>query len=116
MRSSDERIRLMHERAAELQRKKDRGRLITAGSISTALFAVLLSLTLYLQGLTGFMGSQFTASSLLSDSAGGYVLVAVIFFMIGVLISVILLQHQRRNNHLNDPDRDDKQVEEGIDR
>lgn len=116
MRSNEERIRLMHERAAGLQRKKDRGRLITAGSISTALFAVLLSLTLYLQGLTGYTDGQFTASSLLSDSAGGYVLVAVIFFMLGVVISVALIRYQRRKHHLTDPGIDDKYVEEGTDR
>ena len=116
MRSNEERIRLMHQRAAGIQREKDRGRLITAGVISTALFVVLLSLTIYLQGLTGYLGGQFTASSLLSDSAGGYVLVAVIFFMLGVLISVILIRYQRRKHHLNNTDPDHKDVEEGIDR
>ena len=116
MRSSEERIRLMHEKAAGIQREKDRGRLITAGGISTALFVVLLSLTIYLQGLTGYIGDQFTASSLLSDSAGGYVLVAVIFFMLGVLISVLLIRYQRRNRHLNEPGIDDKCFEEGTDR
>ena len=116
MRSSEERIRLMHERAAGIQREKDRGRLITAGSISTALFVVLLSLTIYLQGLTGYIGDQFTASSLLSDSAGGYVLVAVAFFMLGVLISALLIRYQRRKQHLNDSELDDKRVEEDIDR
>ena len=116
MRSSEERIRLMHQRAAGLQRKKDRERLITAGGISTVLFAVLISLTFYLQGLTGYIGDQFTASSLLSDSAGGYVLVAVIFFMTGVLISVLLIRYQRKKHRLNDSDFDDKHMEEGIDK
>ena len=116
MRSSEERIRLMHERAAGLQRKKDRGGLITAGGISTVLFATLLILTLYLQGLTGYVGDQFTASSLLSNSAGGYVLVGVIFFMLGVLISVALIRYQRRKHRLNDPDMDDKNTEEGTNR
>ena len=116
MRSNEERIRLMHQRAAGIQREKDRGRLITAGVISTALFVVLLSLTIYLQGLTGYLGGQFTASSLLSDSAGGYVLVAVIFFMLGVLISVILIRYQRRKHHLNDSAFKDRYVEEGIDK
>ena len=92
MRNNEERIRLMHERAAGLQRKKDKGILLTAGVISAALFAVLLSLTLFLQGLTGYIGGQFTASSLLSESVGGYILIAVIFFMLGVLISAILIR------------------------
>lgn len=116
MRSNEERIRLVHERAAGLQRRKDRGRLITAGSISTALFAVLLSLTLYLQGLTGYTGGQLTASSLLSDSTGGYVLVAVIFFMLGVLTSVALIRYQRRQHRLNGSGIDDKYVGEETDR
>ena len=97
MRSNEERIRLMHERATGLQRERDRKNLLTGGSISAALFAGLLTLTFYLQGMTGYTGGQFTASSLLSDSVGGYVLVAVIFFMLGVLISVALIRYQRKN-------------------
>ena len=116
MRSNEERIRLMHERAAGLQRKKDKGILLTAGVISAALFAVLLSLTFYLQGLTGYIGGQFTASSLLSEGVGGYILVAVIFFMLGVLISAILIRYQRRKNHLDKVALEDKQVGEGTDR
>ena len=116
MRSNEERVRLMHERAAGIQREKDRGRLITAGGISTALLVVLLSLMIYLQGLTGYLGGQFTASSLLSESVGGYVIVAVIFFMLGVLISVLLIRYRRKKHHLNDSDFDNKHVEEGIDR
>ena len=111
MRSNEERIRLMHKKAAGLQRKKDKRRLITAGGISTALFAVLLSLTFCLQGLTnGYQEGQFTASSLLSESTGGYVLVAVIFFMLGVLISVTLIRYRRKKHQPNDLSFDDKQV------
>ena len=116
MRSNKERIRLMHERAAGIQREKDRGRLIIAGGISTALFVVLISLTIYLQGLTGYLGGQFTASSILSENAGGYVLVGVIFFMLGVLISVALIRYQKRKHRLKDPDMDNKNAEEGFDR
>ena len=117
MRSNKERIRLMHQRAAGLQRKKDKSALFAAGGTSAALFALLLSLTIYLQGLTvRYTGNLFTASSLLSESAGGYVLVAVLFFMIGVLISVLLIRYQRRKRHLNDSGIDDKYVEEGNDK
>lgn len=116
MRSNEERIRLMHQRAAGLQRKKDRGRLITAGAISTALFSVLFSLTIYLQGLTGYMDGQFTASSLLAESAGGYVLTAVVFFMLGVLISAAIIRYRRKKDQLNVPGFDDQHVGEGSDR
>ena len=96
MRSNEERIRLMHERAAGLQKKKEGRLLLSAGGISTALFALLIGLTIYLQGLTGYAGDQFTASSMLSESAGGYVLVAVVFFMLGVLITALLKKYQIR--------------------
>ena len=116
MKSNEERIRLMHERAAGIQKKKDARLLLTTGGVSAALFAVLLSLTIYLQGLTGYIGDQFTASSLLSESAGGYVLVAVAFFMLGALISVLLIRYQRRKHRLNDPGFDNRHVEEEIER
>ena len=113
MRSKEERILLMHRRADCLQREKDKRFLAGAGSINLALFAVLLVLIVHLQGLSGGVGeSVFTASSLLSQSAGGYVLVAVVFFMLGVLISVFLMRTQRKKQHLDVEANKENQEEE----
>ena len=86
MRSSEERIRFMHLRAAGLKKKRDRRLLFAAGCVSAGLFVILLGMTLYLQGMSrGYTEESFTASSLLSDNTGGYVLVAVIGFILGAL-------------------------------
>ena len=39
---------------------------------------------------------QFTGASMLSESAGGYVLIAVIAFFAGVIITAVLLRSRRK--------------------
>ena len=103
MRSSEERIRLMHRRADSLRREKDKRILAGAGSAGLLLLAGLLVCLVHLQGLSeGYGEGAFSASSLLSQSTGGYVLVAVVFFMLGVLITVFLMRHQKTKHHLDE--------------
>ena len=112
MRSSEERIRLMHRRADSLRRKKEKRILAGAGSAGLLLFAVLLVCLVHLQGLSeGYGEGAFSASSLLSQSTGGYVLVAVIFFMLGVLITVFLMKYQRTKQHWDEETKNDNQEE-----
>ena len=103
MKSGEERVREMHRRAAELKKTRDRGLLLASGSLSGLLCAMLLCLILHLQGLSGGYAEElFAASSLLSEDAGGYVLVAVVFFMLGVVISVLLIRYQRKRPEQKD--------------
>ena len=98
-RGNEEMHWLMHQRAAQLQRKRDQRFLFASGGVSTALFAVLLGMMFYLQGSSGrYMAGVFTAASLLSDSAGGYVLVAVLCFFSGVLVTIFLRRYQAKRS------------------
>ena len=75
----------MHRRAGELQRKRDLSILHLWGSVSTALL-----LSAAFPAGHGLTDSTSTASSLLSDSVGGYVLIGVLAFMLGVVVTVVL--------------------------
>ncbi|MBR6444685.1 MAG: hypothetical protein IKS63_04585 [Firmicutes bacterium] len=97
MRNADERITKMHARAAELRRHADRTRSKIFGSISAALAVCLVFVVHQIQSAGhGIMAGQNTGSSMLSDSAGGYVLIAVIAFVAGTVITALIIKHRKR--------------------
>lgn len=93
MRADTERIALLHSRA---QRLKDQKMLRVWGSVSVCLFAALLAaivkVDIPFQSITN---GGFTGSSLLGESAGGYVLVAVISFIAAVCITVYCIRKRK---------------------
>ncbi len=95
--TSEERIIRLHERAVQLQQKRNRTIMTALGGISACLSVFLLLLVTQAERVSHEVaGSQFTGSSMLSESAGGYVLVAVIAFAAGVLITTILRWYRDR--------------------
>lgn len=93
MRTTEERITLMHRKAEEIQEKKENVLMHVWGTVSAFMFLCLLSLmTMFCRTGHGLAEATNTASSLLSDSAGGYVLIGVIFFMVGVFATVFFIR------------------------
>ena len=94
MKSSEITIRRVHQRAAELQREREKRSLQLSGGISALLCIVLFAAAgqLDLHAVVSLSGS-FAGSSLLSESAGGYVLVGVAAFMSGVILTVIIRKY-----------------------
>ena len=102
MRTAEERIKLLHSRASELKRVRDRKRLYLTGCASVCLFTLLftvLAKTNYNAGSPA--GNSFAGSSMLKESAGGYVLFAVISFVAAVAITLVCIQF-RNNRSGND--------------
>lgn len=99
MRNTEERIRRLHIRANEIERLRERRQLAGLGSASAFLGILLISVIFRISDLSqSLTGDQFTGSSLLSESAGGYVLAAVIAFFAGVIITVLLIRSRRRKD------------------
>ena len=97
MRTDAERIEQLHLRAAELRRQRNRKQLTVFGSASIFLTAVLLAVVHQMLGLSvSITGDPYTGSSLLSESAGGYVLAAVIAFIVGVVITAVIFRYRNR--------------------
>lgn len=102
MKTGEERIALLHSRAAVLKRRRDKRILILSGICSVLLFMTLISMTIgrtsiSIMGLDG----QMTGSSLLSESAGAYVLVAVVSFSAAVIVTMLCLRWNRKNREIN---------------
>ena len=96
MRTTEERIACLHRRAAELEKARARSGTRRAGLLSFMLMALLLTALGWFSGMTILAGSdQFHGSSLLDENTGGYVLTAVISFIIAAVITSILMRRKK---------------------
>ena len=96
MRSNEERINLMHRRAEELQKKREKMILVGMGTVSAFLGIILIVFTGYSIGALGAVtDAAMAGTSMLADSAGGYVLVAVTAFFAAVLATEFCLKHRK---------------------
>lgn len=105
MRTAEERLALLHKRAADLRKEKELTGLRALGGASGGLALCLLSLlAIFGQNSHGMAEIGYAATSLLSENAGGYVLTAVIAFALGVVVTLLL----RRGKSRDRPNRVDK--------
>ncbi len=100
MKTTGQRITEMHRKALKMDRRRERN--ILSG---LAVFSCLL-LGGLIRGIYAFIGTPlggttgpdaFTGSSLLDESAGGYVLAAILAFMAGVCLTVAILRYRYRS-------------------
>lgn len=90
MRDRADRLDAMHKRADELRRKRD---VLVMRVLGTASALLLVSL-IGVMTLLGTAGHSVSAdgmygTSMLNESTGGYILVAIISFMLAVVITVL---------------------------
>ena len=107
MRTAEERIASLHKRAKELRRERDEKILVGLGSASGGLFCLLLVLINGWAGLSHSVSSSLmTGSSMLNERVGGYVLIAVIAFISGVIIVVLIHWYRRKSGDMEKQRRD----------
>ena len=97
MRNTDERMALVTARTAALTREQERR--ISAGlsALSTVMLSALVLVIGWFSGAGhGLSPGELTGSSLLGESAGGYVLVAVLSFAAAVAITVLCLRYRQK--------------------
>ena len=108
MRTKEERIAAMHARAAELQREKRKRLTRLTGGISIVLcLALVVALAVWMPQLSvalpgtpeGMSASIFSASGTL-----GYIVVALLAFLLGVSVTVFCL---RLKKWREDQDKED---------
>lgn len=113
VKTAEERIESLHERMEERRQKRERRKTGLIGTCS-AFMAVFLVLSI-LGGAThnGGTAGMFSGSTMLFDSAGGYVLVAVIAFMLGATIVVLLIRQKNKKARIeaNENETDNKSKE-----
>ena len=113
MRTSGERITSLHERMKKYRRKQEQRQTMLTGTACICL-ALCLVFIIFKETVhpTGFIDPAntvnttgtahlYSGSMMLSENAGGYVLAAIIAFMVGVVITVICL-HLKNNQKRKD--------------
>lgn len=98
MRTAEERITEMHTRAQALEKSRLRRQMEALGATSFALAALVVAALLQVSGAPIFAPeTQFTGTSMLGQSTGGYVLAAVLAFFVGVVVTLMVVKrHARR--------------------
>ena len=101
MRTPEERVLALHARMDALRRARERRKTGILG-MGSALLALCLLLVIGAAGAVhpGGTAGLYSGAVMLFENAGGYVLVAVLAFMAGVVITVALLR--RRFKEQND--------------
>ena len=102
--TSEEMVSSLHMRMKILRRKQEQRTTAALGGVC-GLLAAGLALVLAGHGVyTGTADCLYTGSAMLFEGAGGYVLTAVIAFMVGVVITVIIkwnLEKKKQGTHDN---------------
>ena len=99
MMTAEERVSVLHARMASLQRRREIQR-ITALSAANAVLCLCLIVLVFGFGGThpGRTAEMYSGAMMLYENAGPYVMVALIAFMAGVVISVILLRGRKQED------------------
>lgn len=97
MRTQEERIKQLHERANEIEKRNDKIKTSGLGAFCVGIIALLVTCIVGAsRAFHSTAGIRMQGASLLDNSAGGYVLVAVLAFYVGIIITAIIIK--KRNN------------------
>ena len=104
MRTNEERAVLVHKRAAEIKRERQKKKQRALDTVCiTACLILVIGLGLYMPELaTGIPGGEVhhasgAASLVGSHAALGYILMGLMAFLLGVCVTVLLYRLHRRN-------------------
>ncbi len=85
----------MHDRAAEIRKQRTRRMLQIESAVTGALGVCLIALVVFVGGTTPDVAGTaadtgFAGASMLDASVGGYILVAVVAFLFGAALTVLI--------------------------
>ena len=96
MMTAQERVASLHERMEALQRTKERQKTIALGASCD--FMTICLLMLVFSGASHTVGSAslYSGAVLMFENAGGYVLTAVVAFVIGVIVTAAIIWNREK--------------------
>lgn len=112
MRTNDERIAAMHTRAAEIRREQAKRRNTIIGAASVfACFLIVIAMGLVFPKLVTRTLSEsdidsMNASIFSGNDALGYIVIAVLAFLLGAAVTVFCMRLRRLGELSEDSDRD----------
>ena len=97
MMTNEERIQALHGRIRALRRVRERRKTAALGAGSGVLSVCLLFLVFGGGTHPGGPAGLYSGATMLFEGAGPYVLIAVVAFMAGVVVSVALIRNRRKD-------------------
>lgn len=104
--TAGERVAALHLRMAALRERRERRKTAALGAGCAWLAACLLALIFGGSHPVGTAGA-YTGATMLFENAGGYVLAAVLAFMLGVIITVLCIRYRKK--HESGQDAEEKE-------
>ena len=97
--TTEERIRSLHARMDRQLRAREQRKTALTGAAGVVL-AVCLILMIVSDGGKRLGGSpaMYSGAALLFEGAGAYVLIAIVAFMAGVIVTYICIKHKKRRS------------------
>ena len=112
MMTNEERIQALHVRMAALQRQQERRKTGAIGASSVVLTVCLLFMVFSGGMHPGGAAGLYSGATMLFEGAGPYVLIAVVAFMAGVIVTVALIRSRKKENGPAGEDRENAEPEE----
>ena len=112
MRTNKERIQALHARVAAMQRQRERRKTGAIGAASVVLTVCLLFMVFSGGMHPGGAAGLYSGATMLFEGAGPYVLIAVVAFMAGVIVTVALIRSRKKENGPAGEDRENAEPEE----
>ena len=104
--TAQERVAALHLRMAALRKRRERRKTVALGAGCAGL-TVCLAALIFGRSHAGGTAGAYTGAAMLFEDAGGYVLSAVLAFMLGVIITVLCFRIRTKR----ESGRDDEEKE-----
>ena len=94
--TDQERVAALHLRMAALRQRRERRKTGALG-VGCAGLTVCLAALIFGGSHTGGTAGAYTGATMLFEDAGGYVLAAVLAFMLGVIVTVVCIRYKSKH-------------------
>ena len=111
MRTNEERIKALHARVAALQRQRERRKTRAIGAASIVLSVCMLFMVFNSGIHPGGAAGLYSGATMLFEGAGPYVLIAVVAFMAGVIVTVAIIKNRKKENSQISENRENAEPE-----
>ena len=111
MMTNEERIQALHVRMAALQRQQERRKTGAIGASSVVLTVCLLFMVFSGGMHPGGAAGLYSGATMLFEGAGPYVLIAVVAFMAGVIVTVAIIKNRKKENSQISENRENAEPE-----
>ena len=115
MMTNEERIQALHARVAAMERTRERRKTGAIGAASAVLTVCLLFMVFGGGMHPGGAAGLYSGATMLFEGAGPYVLIAIVAFMAGVIVTAVLIRNRKKETDRSKEGRESAETKEEDD-